>query len=123
MQRLQQGRLLVRPAKLHPLFLAQKTGKRHGRTVRQATHSLWCQAQGPGLAVTGSANPTMPLLCVCVLLQVDSLDEAINLVNSNPYGNGTAIFTDSGSAARRFQHDVQVSCLASTAQRSGHHAL
>jgi hypothetical protein len=42
--------------------------------------------------------------------QVDTLEEAIQLVNSNPYGNGTAIFTDSGSAARRFQHDVQVSC-------------
>lgn len=41
-------------------------------------------------------------------LQVDSLDEAIRLVNANPYGNGTAIFTDSGSAARQFQHDVQV---------------
>lgn len=50
---------------------------------------------------------------MCVPVQVDSLDEAIQLVNSNPYGNGTAIFTDSGSAARRFQHDVQVSCLAS----------
>lgn len=41
-------------------------------------------------------------------LEVDTLDEAIALVNANPYGNGTAIFTDSGSAARRFQHDVQV---------------
>jgi hypothetical protein len=41
-------------------------------------------------------------------LQVDTLDEAIALVNSNPWGNGTAIFTDSGSAARKFQHDVQV---------------
>jgi acyl-CoA reductase-like NAD-dependent aldehyde dehydrogenase len=40
--------------------------------------------------------------------QVDSLAAAIDLVNANPYGNGTAIFTDSGSAARRFQHDVQV---------------
>jgi len=41
-------------------------------------------------------------------VQADSLDEAIALVNANPYGNGTAIFTDSGSAARKFQHDVQV---------------
>eukprot|EP00775_Hariotina_reticulata_P009074 gene9074-9244_t len=41
-------------------------------------------------------------------LEVDTLDEAIDLVNANPYGNGTAIFTDSGAAARKFQHDVQV---------------
>lgn len=41
-------------------------------------------------------------------LQADTLDEAIALVNANPWGNGTAIFTDSGSAARKFQHDVQV---------------
>lgn len=45
---------------------------------------------------------------VLSLLEVGTLEEAINLVNANPYGNGTAIFTDSGSAARRFQHDVQV---------------
>eukprot|EP00882_Tetradesmus_deserticola_P001537 GHRQ01001659.1.p1 GENE.GHRQ01001659.1~~GHRQ01001659.1.p1 ORF type:complete len:535 (+),score=220.22 GHRQ01001659.1:200-1804(+) len=41
-------------------------------------------------------------------LEVNTLDEAIAVVNANPYGNGTAIFTDSGSAARKFQHDVQV---------------
>lgn len=45
---------------------------------------------------------------LCCAVQADTLDDAIALVNANPYGNGTAIFTDSGSAARRFQHDVQV---------------
>jgi acyl-CoA reductase-like NAD-dependent aldehyde dehydrogenase len=39
---------------------------------------------------------------------VDSLEEAIALVNSNEHGNGTAIFTSSGAAARKFQHDIQV---------------
>jgi malonate-semialdehyde dehydrogenase (acetylating)/methylmalonate-semialdehyde dehydrogenase len=48
-------------------------------------------------------------LLLLLLLQVDTLDDAIAMVNANPYGNGTAIFTDSGSAARKFQHDVQVS--------------
>jgi hypothetical protein len=47
-------------------------------------------------------------LLLLLLLQVDTLDDAIAMVNANPYGNGTAIFTDSGSAARKFQHDVQV---------------
>src|SRR5690606_26391293 len=46
-----------------------------------------------------------PVLC-CVT--VDSLDEAIRLVNANPYGNGTSIFTASGAAARKYQHEVEV---------------
>jgi len=45
---------------------------------------------------------------VLVVLRVATLDDAIALVNRNPYGNGTAIFTGSGRAARRFEHDVQV---------------
>ena len=45
---------------------------------------------------------------VLSVLRVDTLDEAIELVNANPYGNGTAIFTRDGHAARRFRRDVQV---------------
>ena len=45
---------------------------------------------------------------VLVVLRVATLDEAIRLVNANPYGNGTAIFTRSGSAARRFQNEIEV---------------
>ncbi|HEY5097054.1 MAG TPA: CoA-acylating methylmalonate-semialdehyde dehydrogenase [Acidimicrobiales bacterium] len=45
---------------------------------------------------------------VLSVLRVGSLDEAIALVNANPYGNGTAIFTRDGHAARRFRRDVQV---------------
>jgi malonate-semialdehyde dehydrogenase (acetylating)/methylmalonate-semialdehyde dehydrogenase len=45
---------------------------------------------------------------VLVVLRVKSLEEAIALVNSNPYANGTAIFTESGGAARRFQSEIQV---------------
>src|SRR5690348_14188918 len=39
--------------------------------------------------------------------RVDTYDEAVTLVNENPYGNGTAIFTRDGGVARRFQFDVQ----------------
>jgi malonate-semialdehyde dehydrogenase (acetylating) / methylmalonate-semialdehyde dehydrogenase len=39
--------------------------------------------------------------------RVDTYDEAVRLVNENPYGNGTAIFTRDGGAARQFQFDVQ----------------
>jgi malonate-semialdehyde dehydrogenase (acetylating) / methylmalonate-semialdehyde dehydrogenase len=45
---------------------------------------------------------------VLVVLRASSLEEAIALVNANPYGNGTAIFTRSGAAARIFEHEVQV---------------
>jgi malonate-semialdehyde dehydrogenase (acetylating)/methylmalonate-semialdehyde dehydrogenase len=44
---------------------------------------------------------------VLVVLRVGSLAEAIALVNANPYGNGTALFTSSGLAARTFEHEVQ----------------
>jgi malonate-semialdehyde dehydrogenase (acetylating) / methylmalonate-semialdehyde dehydrogenase len=39
--------------------------------------------------------------------RVSTYDEAVNLVNENPYGNGTAIFTRDGGVARQFQFDVQ----------------
>jgi len=45
---------------------------------------------------------------VLSVLRVGSLGEAIDLVNANPYGNGTAIFTRDGAAARRFRREVTV---------------
>ncbi|MEH6386862.1 CoA-acylating methylmalonate-semialdehyde dehydrogenase [Pseudomonas profundi] len=42
------------------------------------------------------------------VMQADSLDEAIEIINANPNGNGTAIFTRSGGIARRFQEDIDV---------------
>ena len=45
---------------------------------------------------------------VLIVLRVDTLDEAIALVNASPYANGTAIFTRSGAAARRFQSEIEV---------------
>ena len=48
---------------------------------------------------------------VLAIVRVDSLDEAIDLVNANPYGNGTALFTGSGEAARRFQRRIKVGMI------------
>jgi malonate-semialdehyde dehydrogenase (acetylating) / methylmalonate-semialdehyde dehydrogenase len=45
---------------------------------------------------------------VLSVLRVDTYDEALQLVNANPYGNGTALFTNDGGAARRFQNEVEV---------------
>jgi len=41
-------------------------------------------------------------------MEVETLDDAIELVNAGPYGNGTAIFTASGEAARIFTEQIQV---------------
>ena len=46
-----------------------------------------------------------PVMCI---VRANSLDEAIALVNKNPYGNGTAIFTQNGSTARRYQREIEV---------------
>lgn len=45
---------------------------------------------------------------VLVILEADNLDEAISLINNNPYGNGTAIFTTNGATARKYTHEVDV---------------
>ena len=45
---------------------------------------------------------------VLSIVRVGTYDEALRLVNENPYGNGTAIFTRDGGVARRFQFDVNV---------------
>jgi malonate-semialdehyde dehydrogenase (acetylating)/methylmalonate-semialdehyde dehydrogenase len=45
---------------------------------------------------------------VLSVVRARSYDAAIDLVNENPWGNGTAIFTDDGGAARRFETEVEV---------------
>lgn len=43
---------------------------------------------------------------VLVCLTANTLDEAIDIINANPYGNGTALFTSNGASARQFIHQV-----------------
>ena len=45
---------------------------------------------------------------VLSVVRIKSYDEGMKLINDNPFGNGTAIFTNDGGAARRFQREVQV---------------
>jgi malonate-semialdehyde dehydrogenase (acetylating) / methylmalonate-semialdehyde dehydrogenase len=45
---------------------------------------------------------------VLSVVRADSYEQALSVINTNPYGNGTAIFTNDGGAARRFTHEVQV---------------
>jgi len=48
---------------------------------------------------------------VLAIVRVDTLDEAIELINGNSFANGTAIFTSSGGAARKFQREVNVGMI------------
>jgi malonate-semialdehyde dehydrogenase (acetylating)/methylmalonate-semialdehyde dehydrogenase len=48
---------------------------------------------------------------VLIVLQANTLDEAIEIINENKYGNGAAIFTQSGATARRFETEVNVGQL------------
>jgi malonate-semialdehyde dehydrogenase (acetylating) / methylmalonate-semialdehyde dehydrogenase len=48
---------------------------------------------------------------VLSVVRADDVDAAIALINANPYGNGTALFTSSGEAARRFQRGVRVGMI------------
>jgi malonate-semialdehyde dehydrogenase (acetylating)/methylmalonate-semialdehyde dehydrogenase len=41
------------------------------------------------------------------VLEVETLDEAINIINASPYGNGASIYTSSGAAARYFTHTAE----------------
>lgn len=43
---------------------------------------------------------------VLVILEAETLDDAIQIINDNPYGNGTAIFTSNGATARRFVNEI-----------------
>jgi malonate-semialdehyde dehydrogenase (acetylating)/methylmalonate-semialdehyde dehydrogenase len=49
-----------------------------------------------------------PVLCV---VQVDTLDQAIDVVNRSRFGNGTSIFTENGAAVRRYRHDVEAGMI------------
>jgi malonate-semialdehyde dehydrogenase (acetylating) / methylmalonate-semialdehyde dehydrogenase len=48
---------------------------------------------------------------VLSVVRADTVDEAVRVVNANQYGNGTAIFTSSGEAARRFQRGVKIGMI------------
>lgn len=82
-----------------------------GRGIRVAGYE---EGNFVGPTILTDVTPTMRcyqeeifgpvLLC----LTVPTLDEAIRIINANSYGNGTAIFTNSGPVARRFQHDIDV---------------
>jgi malonate-semialdehyde dehydrogenase (acetylating) / methylmalonate-semialdehyde dehydrogenase len=90
-------------------------GARAGATVVTDGRVAEVPADGffLGVSLLDNVRPEMsvytdeifgPVLCV---VRTDTYAEAVELINDNPYGNGTAIFTRDGGAARQFQFDVQ----------------
>ncbi|KAK4401802.1 Methylmalonate-semialdehyde dehydrogenase [acylating], mitochondrial [Sesamum angolense] len=81
-----------------------------GRTIKVPGYE-----QGNFIGPTILADVTADMECykeeifgpVLICMQADSLEEAINIVNRNKYGNGAAIFTSSGIAARKFQTEIE----------------
>ena len=80
----------------HPTIQGYEDGNFVGPTILAGVK--------PGMAVYDE-EIFGPVLNV---MQADSLNEAIEIINANPNGNGTAIFTRSGGIARRFQEDIDV---------------
>ncbi|HTE41234.1 MAG TPA: CoA-acylating methylmalonate-semialdehyde dehydrogenase [Steroidobacteraceae bacterium] len=82
-----------------------------GRNVKVAGFE---QGNFVGPTIFSDVKPTMSIYTteifgpVMVIVSVETLDDAIALINANPFGNGTGIFTQSGAVARKFQNEIDV---------------
>jgi len=92
--------------------LAEKEGAKIILDGRNYKHPTYTKGNFIAPTIMDHMTPQMtsykdeifgPVLCI---VRVNTLDEAIELINKNRWGNGTAIFTKSGSHARKFQHEV-----------------
>ena len=85
-----------------------------GRRARPGRSPATRPASGSARRCSTTSRPRWTLYTdeifgpVLSVVRVDTYDDALALVNANPYGNGTAIFTNDGGAARRFQTEVEV---------------
>ena len=93
---IEEGAKLEHDGRFPPLDGGVKEGNFVGPTIFSGVK--------PGMAIYDQ-EIFGPVLC---LAEAATLDEAIALVNANPNGNGTAIFTQSGAAARKFQEEIDV---------------
>ena len=96
-----------------------EAGSKEGATVVVDGRDLKVDGDGFFLGPTLLDNVTAKMSVytdeifgpVLSIIRVNTYDEALNLVNSHQYGNGTAIFTNDGGAARRFQNEVEVGMI------------
>ena len=119
-----------RGSDMGPLVTAQHRDKVTGYVAQGVTEGATLVVDGRDVEPDGAAEgfwlgPTLfdnvtpdmsiyqeeifgPVLAV---VRVHSYDEGLKLINDHPYGNGTAIFTNDGGAARRFQNEVEVGMI------------
>jgi malonate-semialdehyde dehydrogenase (acetylating) / methylmalonate-semialdehyde dehydrogenase len=114
-------------SEMGPLVTGTHRDKVRGYVDAGVREGATLVADGRGLQVTGRAKgfflgpslfdhvkPDMSIYKdeifgpVLGITRVATYDDAIALVNKNPYANGVAIFTNDGGAARKFQHEVEV---------------
>jgi len=82
-----------------------------GRNLKVAGYE---QGNFVGPTIFSGVKPDMAIYTteifgpVMVVVGVETLNDAIALINANPFGNGTGIFTQSGAAARKFQNEIDV---------------
>jgi malonate-semialdehyde dehydrogenase (acetylating)/methylmalonate-semialdehyde dehydrogenase len=115
-------------SEMGPVVTAEARERIRGYIARGSEAGAKVVVDGRDLDVDGNGFFVGPTLFDCVetemdiytdeifgpvvgVLRVASLDEAIQLINSQSYANGTAIFTSSGDAARMFQRDIQVGMI------------
>ncbi|SFH27192.1 CoA-acylating methylmalonate-semialdehyde dehydrogenase [Modicisalibacter xianhensis] len=109
---------LVSPAARDRVLQLIDTGEGEGATLALDGRDIQVEGYpdgnfvGPTIFSDVTADMTIykeeifgPVLCVA---GVETLDDAIEFINANPNGNGTAIFTNSGWAAKRFESDIDV---------------
>ncbi|MCG8609928.1 MAG: CoA-acylating methylmalonate-semialdehyde dehydrogenase [Pseudomonadales bacterium] len=109
---------LISPAAKERVLELIQSGKDQGAQClldgSSYTHTDYPEGNWVGPTLFSNVTPDMRVYQeeifgpVLLLVQVDTLEEAIDLINNNPFGNGTSIFTASGGAARYFQHHIEV---------------
>ncbi|WP_137009391.1 CoA-acylating methylmalonate-semialdehyde dehydrogenase [Aquitalea aquatilis] len=114
-------------AEMGPLVTRQHLDKVTGYIAQGVAEGAQLVVDGRGLVVPGCeegffiggtlfdhVTPEMAIYQeeifgpVLAVVRVDTLDAAVRLINQHAYGNGTAIFTRNGGAAREFAHRIQV---------------
>ncbi|MFQ5554588.1 MAG: CoA-acylating methylmalonate-semialdehyde dehydrogenase [Acidimicrobiia bacterium] len=114
-------------AQMGPLVTAEHRTKVAGYIDTGVSEGATLLADGRGLEIDGHEDgfflgatlfdhvtPDMAIYRdeifgpVLSTVRVDHYEDAIKLINENQYGNGTAVFTNDGGAARKFQNEIQV---------------
>jgi len=127
MDALEVGPGMTEGAQMGPLVTAQHRDKVAGYVDAGEQEGATLVADGRGLSVEGheegfffgptlfdDVKPDMSIYTdeifgpVLSVMRLESYEEAIDLINANPYGNGTAVFTNDGGAARKFQNEIEV---------------